>query len=128
MGKRLTASEETALLLDTIRQAHEATQALWDAVKAARMLQPDLIEKFQAIAENEIRQLSNHLQNCSNKAAAELNASVTVARQEIINQLAVAELVLDKQDNTARLLFNAGTFATDTPLPYPHQSVKENQS
>lgn len=125
MGKRLTASEETRLLQDTIRLAHEATQALNDAIRQANALTPALVQEFEETHHRELAQLSNHMTAEGNRAAADLNASVDAARAEILRQLTAAELILDKDHDVVRLLFNRGRFDDQVPMPFPNHESKE---
>src|SRR6266852_6598293 len=128
MGKRLTTNEETQLLRDTIRQAHEATQAPRAAIKEANALSPALVEKFNDLHKREMHQLSNHINAESNRAAAELNIAVEAARQEVIPQLMLADLVLDPDAGVVRVLFNGGRFDDQQPVPYPnHQPPGDTQ-
>lgn len=125
MGKRLTANEETTLLLRVIREAHEATQALNQAIRDATALEPKLVAEFEKIANREIRRLSNHLQAAMNQASAELNTAVAEARGEIIRQLTLAEIIYDRDSGSLKVVFQGGTFDTRMPLPYSHQPAKD---
>jgi|SRR6267142_3937229 len=126
MGRKLTPDEETQALRQLIREAHEATQGLYAAIKAASALEPGLVDRFQAAADSEFRQLSNYLQQEMNHQSVELNAAVGAARAEILRQLTAAEMVLDRESNTVRLLFKGGRFEDDTPIPYPNTTPKES--
>lgn len=122
MGKRLTASEETQLLRDTIREAHEATQELRAVIREAGLLAPRLVADFEAVHHREVAQLSNHFQDEINHQSAELNASVQHARHEILTQLTTAEMILDRANGTVRLLFGGGKFDDQVPLPHPQHN------
>jgi hypothetical protein len=126
VGHRLTASEETALLRATIRQAHEATQELQAAIKEARLLAPRLVADFEALHLREMTQLANHFQSEMNRQAANLNESVDTARAAILQQLTASEMVLDNTSGMVRLLFPTGKFDDRIPLPHPQVTPEEN--
>lgn len=128
MAKRLSASEETELLRQTIREAHEATQALWDAIRAANLLTPRLTADFEAHANAEIRSLSNNLQQEMNQQSADLNAAVANARTEIIHQLALSHPIIDPDTGLVSLIWPPGRFDDQIPLPYPQNPPKESKS
>ena len=125
MGRRLTASEETALLQATVREAHEATQGLRDSIRDALMLTVRLVDDFQAIADAEVRDFSNHLQTEINRQSAELNAAVDKARDVILHQLTATEMIIDKENEVVRLKFPPGKFDDNQRLPYPHIAKQE---
>lgn len=125
MGRKPELTEEEKRLKDLIRQAHEATQALWDAISVASKLTPALVAEFEAHHRREMQQLSDHLNAEHNRLAADMNAAVREARVEIIRQLGIAELVLDADNNQARLLFNGGRFDDQVPPPRTHLHPKE---
>lgn len=125
MGKPLSASEETALLKDTVRQAHEVLKDLRAAIREARALAPELVAGYEATHHREIKQLSNFFQSEMNRQSAELNTAVRAARIEITDQLAMAELVIDRDTKQARLLFSGRKFDDQIPLPYPEVTTKE---
>ena len=126
MAKRLSASEETELLRQTIREAHEATQGLWDAIRAAQRLQPELTEKFERHANREIRDLANNLQEQFNRQSGEMNQAVSQAKELILQHLLASELALDKNTGTVRLLFPPLKFDDHYPIPYPDNPPKES--
>lgn len=125
MGHRLTASEETQLLRDTIREAHEAAQQLLGAIREARQLAPSLVEQFEELHHRELAQLSNHMTEEGNRAAAALNESVRVARDEIVRQLTVAEFRYDAASGYVRLGFSDGKFDDHVQPPFPEYPTKE---
>ncbi|HTM85006.1 MAG TPA: hypothetical protein VL179_08905 [Mycobacterium sp.] len=125
MGHRLTASEETAALKATIREAHEATKTLRAAIKEAKELGATLVTDFERIHATEIRQLSNHFTEESNRHAASLNADIKRAKDMIFNQIMSGELVLDPQTGTVRLRLGGGRFDEHVPPPYPQVAPKE---
>jgi F0F1-type ATP synthase membrane subunit b/b' len=127
MGRKPELSAEEQRLKDLIRQAHEAVQALRDAIRDALALAPVLIAEFEAHHHNEMAMLSNHMTAEGNRAAADLNAAVDAGRTEILRQLAVTEAVLDKEGNTVRLLFNSGRFNDQVPPPFPNHQTQEKQ-
>lgn len=125
MGRRLTASEETALLQQTIREAHEATKALHAAIKEAKELSLTLVGEFERIHATEIKQLSNYFTKESNRHAAGLNADVAHARMMINEQIMAGEAVFDRHTSTVRISWGAGSFDDRVPLPYPEVAPKE---
>lgn len=128
MVKRLSASEETELLRQTIREAHEATQALWDAIRAANLLAPTLVADFEATANTEIKDLSNQLQAEMNEQSRQLNQAVDNARDEIIHQLALSRPIIDPDTGIVSLIWPPGRFDDQIPLPYPQNPPKESKS
>lgn len=128
MGRKLTASEETQLLIDTVREAHEVLQALYAAIRDARNLAPSLVADFDQLHHREMAQLTNHLQSEHNRAAAELNQAVKEARTQIVDWLTVAELVLDPETGSLHFLFPHGMFQEDVPLQFPEYTTKETRS
>lgn len=110
MGRKLTPSEEAHELRLIIRDAHEATKALHQAIRLAIRLEPDLVAEFQAIHNREIRQLETALQAEMNQASALLNQAVADARIEILRQLTLSEIVIDKMDGQFRVQFQGGVF------------------
>lgn len=128
MGRKLTASEETALLQQTVRDAHEATQALNAAIKEAGLLAPRLVADFEATHAREIKQLSNYFTEESNKASADLNAAVEQAMTMIVNQIMAGEAVFDADTRTVAIRFGASRFDSDVPLPFPSEKTwKDSQ-
>lgn len=125
MGKPLTASEETALLKDTVRQAHEVLKDLKNAIRQADRLADRLVADFEAIHHREIKQLSNYFVEESNRAAADLNAAVENARLMIKDQIMTGEAVFDRNTATVSISFGSGAFDDQVPPPYPHLAVKE---
>jgi hypothetical protein len=124
MGKALSASEETELLRQTIREAHEATQALWDAIRVANQLAPNLTEQFEAHCNTEIRSLSNELQQQMNQQSADLNQAVAAARDAIIKQLALAYPTIDPATGLVSLIWPGDRFDDQIPLPYPQTPLR----
>jgi len=125
VGKPLSASEETALLKDTVRQAHEVLKDLRAAIREARALEPALVAEFEATHHREIKILSNYFVEESNSKAAELNAAVENARLMIKDQIMAGEAVFDRNTSTVKISFGAGAFNDQVPPPYPHLAVKE---
>lgn len=126
MGRKLTASEETRLLQDTIRQGHELLAGLRTALREAGQLAPDLVDAFERHHQREMQQLSDHLNREGNRMAAELNASVHTARQEIIRQLAFAELIIDPKSDTVKIKFSADRF--DDQVPPPRTTINPRET
>lgn len=128
MGHKLTPSEEVQLIRDVTRTAHEVLQDLLTAIREARLLAPTLTARFTEHADNEIKSLSNFITSESNRHAAELNANVQQAREEVMRQLAVAEITLDESNDQARLVFKSGRFDDNVPPPYPkHLTTGDTQ-
>jgi CRISPR/Cas system-associated protein Csm6 len=125
VGRKVDLTPEEQRLVDLIRQAHEAMTDLKAVIREARALQPALVAGYEATHHREIKQLSNFFQSEMNRQSAELNAAVRAARSEITDQLAMAELVIDRDTKQARLLFSGRKFDDQIPLPYPDQPVKE---
>ena len=128
MGKRLTASEETALLQATVREAHEATQALRAAIKDVKELGVTLVGDFERIHATEIKQLSNFFTEESNRASADLNTAIEQARKMITDQIMAGKAVFDADRREVVISFGAGAFDSAVPLPFPNeQTWKESQ-
>lgn len=119
MGRKLTASEETRLLQDTIRQGHELLKELNAKLRVAKALEPNLVREFEDIAQREIHDLDNNLQRISNQAAAELNQHIEQAKDLILNQIMQGEAVFDRDTGVVTLTFGPGGFRSDVPLPWP---------
>lgn len=128
MGKRLTASEETALLQATVREAHEATQALRVAIKDAKELGLMLVSEFERIHATEIKQLSNFFTKESNRVSADLNTRIEQARKMITDQIMAGKAVFDADRREVVISFGPYAFDSAVPPPYPNeQTWKESQ-
>jgi hypothetical protein len=125
MGRTLTPQQEISQLRDLIREAHEVLKDLRGALREARAAASDMVTRFDLIATREIQQLGNHLQQCNNQAAADLNAEVQAARVELTRQLAMSHLERDNSTDTWRVIFQAGRFDDQIPLPHPQLLPKE---
>lgn len=125
MGKRPTPGEETQLLRDATREAHEAMQGLKAAVREARQLTQTLIAEFERTHEREMHQLENHLTAESNRAAKNLNQEIRTARDFIWNQIMRGQLIFDPDKTTLSLQLGNYEFQTDQPFPYPDLPAKE---
>lgn len=112
-------TEEMRALRDVIREAHEAVKDLRAAIRTAQLMGPDLTKRFQEHADREIGELDNHLQTLINQQSTELNAAVKVARDAIINQLLITEMVLDPDTNRVSFHFPPFMFNDHEPLPHP---------
>ncbi len=123
MGRRLTASEETALLRETIREAHEVTRALRAAIKEAGLLAPRLVDDFEATHHREIAELSNFFTEESNRAAAGLNAAVEAAREMISTQIMSGKAVFNRKTSTVTISWDGTAFDSQVPLPNPKQGT-----
>ena len=126
MGHRPTASEEVQQLRQATREAHEAAQELRAAIREARALEPGLIAQFEAIHQREVRQLSNHFNEESNRHAAALNAEVEHAKDMIMNDIMSGELVLSADKREVRLKLGNRRFDDRQPPPYPQVTPKES--
>lgn len=126
MGHRLSASEEAQLLRQATREAHEAAKDLRAAIREARRLAPALVDDFQAVSDRELMQFANHLQTEMNRQAAELNTAVDQARTAIIDQLRASELEYDETSGRIKIIFGAGRFDANCPLPYPNTTKQES--
>lgn len=127
MGRRLTAAEETQLLKDAVREAHEAMQGLADLLRQARELAANLTADYQAYHDREIKELANALATEQNQAARDLNASVERARIMIKNQIMAGEARFDADTRTVVIRFGDGCFDDRVPPPYPEVAPKETQ-
>lgn len=128
MGRRLTASEETRLLQDTIRQAHEAAQALKQAIREARAAEADVINGFERVANREIGELGRELNRKSNEAAAQLNEAVERARDHIVDLLTVSSIKLDRDRDVFMVEFPSGGFDDQVPDPATRKNHHERKS
>lgn len=127
MGRKPELTTEERLLKDLIRLAHEAAQELRAVIREAQSLAPALTAEFEAHHQREMALLSNHMTAEGNRAAADLNAAVGAARDEVLRQLTTAEMIIDKEANTVRLLFNSGRFHDQVPPPFPNHQTQEKQ-
>ena len=127
MGRKLSASEETELLRQVTREAHEATQALRAAIRDARALAPQLVSEFEAVHTREIQQLSNYFTEESNRCSADLNAHVERAREMINDQIMAGKAVFDRNTSTVTISWGPGAFDAQVPIPYPQVAQKETQ-
>lgn len=128
MGRKLTTSEETRLLQDIIRQAHEATKALNAAIKQANALHPTLTAQLEAHVNQEMKSLSDHVKTEQAKAVRYLNESVTYARDQITRQMIASELQLDLDAGVARLIFPHPLFDDQVSTPTHPDNPRENPS
>ena len=126
MGHRLSASEEVQLLRQATREAHEAAKDLRAAIREANALAPTLVAKFEQIHTDEIRQLSNHLTEESNRHAAGINADIQRAKEMIFDEIMAGELVLDPERNVVMLRLGGLQFDEHQPPPYPNHPPKES--
>lgn len=123
MGKRLTASEETALLQATVREAHEATQALRAAIRDAKELALRLVSEFERIHATEVKQLSNFFTGESNRSSAELNTAIEQARKMITDQIMAGKAVFNADRREVVLSFGAGRHVVAVPLTFPNEQT-----
>jgi len=123
MGKRLTANQETALLQQTIREAHEATQALRDVIREATRIASRLVADFEETHHREIAELSNFFTQESNRASADLNAAIEQARVMITKQIMHGKAVFDAHTRTVTIEFGTGRFDDQVPLPFPNENT-----
>lgn len=126
MGRNIPVGQEAQALRRLIRQAHEAAKRLDDAIRQADRLADRLVADFEAIHAREIKQLSNHFIEESNRHAVALNAEVEHARAMIVEEIMVGELLLDPERNLVTFQFGATRFDDRQPLPYPNTPPKED--
>lgn len=117
MGHKLTADGEAKLLRDLIREAHEATQALNQAIRQARQLAPGLVAEFEQLHRTEMQLLQNHLTAEQNRASADLNQAVEDARDQICEQLTAQEMILDHRAGVMRVIFTGKRFDDQVTPP-----------
>jgi hypothetical protein len=125
VARKPDLTPEELRLKDLIRQAHEATQDLLEAIKAARALEPGLVSQFETIHEREIHILSNHLTDESNRLAATLNGDIKRAREMINNTIMSGQAVFDRHTSTVTITWGPGSFDASQPHPYPLTTPKE---
>lgn len=125
MGKPPTPDQEAQALRALVTEAHGVIKDLRGCLREARALILRLLDGFQETANNEIRQLANFLQSEQNRHAADLNASVAVARKELMDQLTMSELAYNEQTGRWAIIFKSGCFDDEAPPPYPDQPVKD---
>ncbi len=125
MGRKLSPQEEAVVLSDLIRQAHEAMQGLRDVIRTADAITPNLVAQYEASHHREIKQLSNHLFEQSNRVAADLNTQIEQARVMITDQIMAGEAIFDRHTSTVIIKFGPGAFDDQQPLPYPEVTPKE---
>lgn len=125
MGRTPDIPDEIRVLRDVIREAHEAVKDLRSAIRDAQQLAPDLTKRFEEHANREMRDLDNHLQAETNRKAAELNAAVHIARDAIVNQLLITEMVLDPDTQSVSFHFPRMKFNDLEQLPHPEVLPKE---
>jgi len=126
VGHRLTTAEETRLLRDTVREAHETLKDLRAAIREARTLTTEMVSEFERIHAREIEQLSNHMAAESNRHAAQLNVEVARAKDMIFKQIMAGELIIDPLAGAVRLRFGDWKFDDQQPPPYPNTPPKES--
>lgn len=119
MGRKPELSQEEQRLRQATRDAHEAAQHLRDAIRDYRLLEHELVTRFEEVCDREIRDLSNQLQREMNRQSARLNDAVENARAMIIDQLAVSDMEFDEITRKITVHFTAMRFDDTVPLPYP---------
>lgn len=126
MGRNIPAGQEAQALRRLIRDAHAAAKKLDDAIRQADRLADRLVADFEAIHAREIKQLSNHFTEESNRHAASLNADVEEAKRMIFNEIMAGELRLDPAQQFFTLRLGTMRFDEHQPLPYPSTPPKES--
>ena len=121
MGHDPDPAAEAGQLREAIRDAHAAIKDLRAAIREARQLGDGLAAQFEDIASREIRDMFNEMQLVGNEYAAELNAAVETARQEIAQHLFDARIEYDEKADNFAVIFRGTRFAEDSPLPYPER-------
>ena len=127
MGRKPDLTPEEKQLRDLIRQAHEQTQALKDAIREARQLASALVADFEAVHKREIQLASNQLTADSNRISAQLNDTIRSCQKTIIEQIMAGQAVIDASDRTITIRFGNMAFNDRQPPPYPLAAPKENR-
>ena len=122
MGHDPDPATEAGQLREAIRDAHAAVKDLRAAIREARQLGAGLAAQFEDIASREIMDMANQLQQESNEYAAELNARVEAARQEIASRLLDARIEYDEKADNFAVIFRGAQFTEDSPPPYPERT------
>lgn len=125
MGRTRSTNEETRILQDTVRAAHEATKDLNAAIKVALALAPTLISEFEAVHQRETKLLVAFLEKQADDLASTLNIDVTNAREEILRQLSISEMVVDKETGALRIRFNGTRFTTSNKVQLTKHNTEE---
>lgn len=121
MGHDPDPAAEAEQLRGLIRDAHAAVKDLRAAIREAAQLRAGLAAEFQAAASAEIMDVANHMQAQANAAAAELNASVKTAREEIAQRLFDARIEYDQAADNFKIVIPGAVFDQDAPAPYPER-------
>lgn len=125
MVRKPDPTPEITTLRALIREAHEATQGLRQAIRDALALQPGLVTKFEQYHDREIKLLSNFFTEESNRHAAALNADIERARMMINETIMAGEAVFDRETMTVSITWGKGSFDASVPLPYPEVTEQE---
>lgn len=121
MGHDPDPAAEADRLRGLIRDAHAAVKDLRAAIRDTEQLRAQLVDKFEAAANDAIAELSNFLQTDANRLTAQLNASVEAARDEIAQHLFDARIEYDKAADNFVIVFQGAKFAEREQLPYPER-------
>jgi F0F1-type ATP synthase membrane subunit b/b' len=109
--------DEQEKLRELTRAAHEAAKdlraALTEYRQAAAAIKQDLIEALDAVGEKKLDQWADDWQKALNQAAADLNDSVDKARDHVVHQLTLSDLVPNEDGKTFRISFAGGMFKED---------------
>jgi hypothetical protein len=125
MGKQLTPEQETEILKQTIREAHEAIKDLANLVRQAQAFTRHLLTDYQDYHDREMKQLANALTVEYNQVSHDLNISIDHAKQMIMKQIMSGEAVFDAATSTVAIRWGLGAFDENVPLPYPDALPKE---
>lgn len=121
MGHNPDPAAETKRLRDVIREAHEAVKDLRAIIREARQLGADLAAEFEVIANREVMDMANQLQQYANEQAVSLNASVKAVRREIAEHILDARIEYDQAADNFVLVFRGAKFTEDMLMPYPER-------
>lgn len=121
MGHNPDPAAEAEELRGLIRDAHAAVKDLRAAMREARQLGAGLAGDFEVIANSEVMDMANQVQQLANEMTVSLNASVEAARLEIVQRLGDARIQYDKAADNFVVVFQGAKFTEGTPLPYPER-------
>ena len=121
MGHDPDPAAEADRLRGLIRDAHAAVKDLRAAMREAAQLGDCLAARFEDIANREVMDMANQLQQQANDLTASLNASVEATRDEIARRLFDARIQYDQAADNFVIVFQGAKFVDNEPLPYPER-------
>ena len=121
MGHNPDPAAEAEQLRGLIRDAHAAVKDLRAAIRDTEQLRAQLVDRFEAAANEAIAELSNFLQGEANRLTADLNASVRATRDDIAQHLLDARIVHDPEANNFVIVFAGAKYVENEPMPYPER-------